>query len=59
MSGKQPKQQSATSNQANTIQGVMNGKTMVIVPPQYGFVKLVFHDGKLKSTEESEQTRYN
>lgn len=59
MNDKQLKKQPKHSDGENEIQVMANGQKRTIKPPKYGYVKLVFHDGKLKSTEESEQTRYN
>lgn len=41
------------------IKVIHSGQIELIQPPKFGKVSLTFHEGKLKTVEESKQTRYN
>ncbi|GEM_PF-5216054 len=48
-------------NKSNTdlIKVIHKGKVELIHPPRYGSVLMVFHDGKLKTIEESSKKQFN
>lgn len=41
------------------IKVIHNGEVELIHPPRYGSINMVFHDGKLKTIEESSKKQYN
>lgn len=41
------------------IKVIHNGEVELIHPPRYGSINMIFHDGKLKTIEESSKKQYN
>jgi hypothetical protein len=41
------------------IKVIHNGEVELIHPPKYGSINMIFHDGKLKTIEESSKKQYN